>query len=303
LYAQGGSGQECTFTGASASPDNPEASAQPPDPEKLPPETPDDCLSTGQGYIQGSSGVTCVSSESAPAGQKPNSVEQAKAPKESGTPGADGKPDPNAADYTKEEQKHSTIGGQTTTTTTTTKNGTTDGNGNVQCPDGYTRVGTTSQCQRVQTTTQGSKSFCEENPKAAACIGESPSKFGGSCAGGFVCTGDEATCAAAKASYELKCSFEQGDGTSDAGKGLIDGNDPAQGAIDAQKNGGTFNLSSLNYADTGGSCPSDWHFTIQGRTTTVSTAVVCDVGGWLGNIGVALSLLMASFIIIGGVKS
>jgi len=220
--------------------------------------------------------------------------------KESGAPGTDGKPDPNASDYQKEEKSSSTNGGNTTTETKTTKNGTTDGEGNFQCPAGFTRIGTTNQCQKVTTTTESNKSFCAENPTAAICKG---STFSGSCAGGFVCTGDEATCASARATWELKCSMEKGDATSDAGKGLVDGNDPLSGTLPNQVNAGSFNLSGLTYTDTAGSCPSDWQFNIMGQTSTVSTAGLCQAGHWLGLIGVALSLLAAAFIIIGGVKN
>jgi hypothetical protein len=30
---------------------------------------------------------------------------------------------------------------------------------------------------------------------------------------------------------------------------------------------------------------------------------VCTIGGWLGNIGVALSLLIGGFIVIGAIRS
>lgn len=290
--------QDCSYNGKPAADGDEEMTAEPnPDPRE--PKSPKDCMGAGMGYITGSNGTTCVPSEDAPEGQKPTSVKQ-KDSKESGAPGTDGKPDPNASDYQKEEKSSSTNGGNTTTETKTTKNGTTDGEGNFQCPAGFTRIGTTNQCQKVTTTTESNKSFCAENPTAAICKG---STFSGSCAGGFVCTGDEATCASARATWELKCSMEKGDATSDAGKGLVDGNDPLSGTLPNQVNAGSFNLSGLTYTDTAGSCPSDWQFNIMGQTSTVSTAGLCQAGHWLGLIGVALSLLAAAFIIIGGVKN
>lgn len=95
LASGGGMGYSCKFTGASATPDNPEAEALPPDPKELPPEEPKDCLGKGQGFIKSSSGkITCIPASDAPAGNKPDAVES-ESTKEKGKPGDAG--------YVKEE--------------------------------------------------------------------------------------------------------------------------------------------------------------------------------------------------------
>ncbi|MDD2744264.1 MAG: virulence factor TspB C-terminal domain-related protein [Rhodocyclaceae bacterium] len=174
LTAYGGSGEKCTYTGASALPDDPSAEPLPPDPEKLPPEDPKDCLGQGQGYIQTSTGVKCVPSENAPEGQKPDSVESDKS-KESGTPGQDGKPDPNAGDYKREDSTTTrNSDGSTTTTKKETLKGTPDGNGGITCPDGFTANG--ANCEKVTSTKQSTSDFCSENPKDPTCKGTQPSE-------------------------------------------------------------------------------------------------------------------------------
>lgn len=170
LASGGGNGSECKYTGVSASPDQPEAEALTPDPTKTPPETPADCTSQGLGYISGSSGIRCVPSGDAPAGQKPASIET-DSTKESGKPGVDGKPDPNATDYQKEETSVENKDGTTTEKTTTTKNGTPDGNGGTTCPEGFTLVPNTTQCTKTTVSKSSTSDFCTANPTAKSCVG------------------------------------------------------------------------------------------------------------------------------------
>lgn len=183
ITAYGGGGYGCKYSGASADPEAVSGDPKPPDPEKLPPEKPEDCLNAGSGYVQTSSGVKCVPSESAPEGQKPGKVES-DSKKESGTPGADGKPDPNAADYKKEDSTTTrNSDGTTTTTKKETVNGTPDGNGGTTCPSGYTANGT--KCERSSSTSTDTKKFCTDNPNDPTCKGtqagecdENPDRLG-----------------------------------------------------------------------------------------------------------------------------
>lgn len=171
LAQEGGSGQECTYTGASANPSQPEPDPLPPNPEKLPPESPKDCLASGQGYIQSSSGkTTCVAQEQAPEGQKPKE-QQKDSEKEKGTPGTDGKPDPNAPDYEKQTKSESNKDGKVTTTESSTKNGTLDGNGNVTCSAGYTLNPDGKTCTKTTVTSTSASDYCKENPTSTVCKG------------------------------------------------------------------------------------------------------------------------------------
>lgn len=292
----------CTYTGASDASDNQtDGVGFTPKPEE--PKTPKDCTGAGMGYISGSTGTTCVAAEKAPEGQKPASVDEGKS-KESGSPGSDGKPDPNAQDYKKEDSESKTEGGKTTTKKTETIKSTpgVDG-GESTCPSGYTKSTDGAHCTKVTVTKQDTPDFCKENPQAAACKNQKDSSFSGTCEAGFGCEGDAAQCAAAKASWELKCSMEKGDGTSDAGKGLIDGIDPLEGMLPNQVAAETFNFSNLVYVDTSGTCPPDLHLALPLGTVTLSMQEACTWGTWLGRIGVALTLLLGSYIIIGGIRN
>lgn len=101
---------------------------------------------------------------------------------------------------------------QTTTTTTTT---TKDPNGN--------QVGSTTITGG--TTTQTRKSFCEENPKASACVGTPDEGFceqnpqlsvckdgkwgAGSCGSEPSCSGDEVQCAQARFAFKSYCESKK----------------------------------------------------------------------------------------------
>lgn len=167
LAAQGGAGYGCTYTGAGAPIDYSPEKALPPDPTKLPPESPKDCTNQGKGYIQTSSGVTCVSAETAPEGQKPVAVENDKTTTK-GTPGPDGQPDPTKPGFEQTDTKTTSNGnGTTTTTTTSTKPAETDGNGAKVCPAGYTLSG--DNCVKVTTTTEPTADTCVKDPTLLIC--------------------------------------------------------------------------------------------------------------------------------------
>lgn len=289
ISAYGGSGYGCKYTGASANPDDPSAEPMQPDPEKLPPENPNDCLSQGQGYISSSTGkTTCVPAQDAPDGQKPQKLESDSS-KESGTPGADGKPDPSSADYKKEEKSTTSEGGKTTESTTTTTNPGTDANGNPTCPAGATL--TDGKCVSKTSSMQDTTTFCQKNPTDPTCKGTEKndnSKFGGNCEAGFTCEGDAAQCASAKASYELRCRFE-----ADSTTGLHDELNP--GGTSGQISAGQAALNSdgagdINIADKFSQNQQAWvnfssgcpvgvqSFSILGKQLEIDATIVCDIG-------------------------
>lgn len=302
ISAYGGMGYGCKYTGVSADPNAASGAPEPPDPEKLPPEKPDDCLNKGQGYVQSSTGkITCVSSSDAPDGQKPKAKEQ-DGQKESGKQNADGTYDKTSPDYKKVDESVSQgSDGKTTTKRTETIAGTNDGAGNYTCPSGYTK-NSDNTCSKTTVESSTNSKYCEENPNASVCKENKDSTFGGDCTGGFTCNGDAANCATAKASWELRCEFSKTSPISDFGQSLVDGHDTA--SLPSSHNPDvTRDLSQLGYTDTAGSCLPDLQFNMMGRSLTVPTQGICNIGGWLGNIGVALSLLIAGFIIVGGIKA
>jgi len=288
LTAYGGTGYQCKYTGASADPEVESGKPEPPDPEKLPPEKPEDCLNRGSGYVTSSTGkVTCVPSSEAPEGQKPNKKE-ADNVKESGTKNPDGTIDKTSPDYKKEETTTSQgSDGTTTTNKKETVAGTNDGNGNVTCPTGYTK-NPDNTCSKTTTTQQTNSGFCEQNPNSQLCKEAKESRFGGGCDSGFVCEGDAATCASARASHELKCSFQP-----DSTTGLHDAENPGgtgpqvAKAAEALNADGTkdFNIASefssknQQWVNFSSGCPVGvQQFSILGKTLVVDASIVCDIG-------------------------
>lgn len=283
LASGGGMGYSCKFTGASASPDNPEAEALPPDPKELPPEEPNDCLAKGQGFIKSSTGkITCVPSSEAPAGNKPDNVESDKS-KEIGKPGDEG--------YLKEEETNSSDSdGNTTTTKKETKNGTPDGNGGVTCPSGYVK-NADNTCTKTTTEKQTTKGFCEENPNATVCKEAEKSVFGGGCESGFTCTGDAAQCAAARATWETRCMYRE-DATTPLHDAANPGGTPSQ--IDAAEKalnrdgsrsfdvGSEFAAKNNAYVGFSSTCPiADQTFTIARATVSVPASIICSIGAFI----------------------
>lgn len=293
--------QNCSYTGKTAQGGDPNLAAEsPPDPNK--PKSPKDCAASGMGYILGSNGTaTCVPASDAPEGQKPKIKD--KDSKESGPDAnGDGKPDTNSPDYKKVDTETIKDGDKVTTKKTETVNGALDGSGGVTCPSGYTKNADNTTCSKVTATTENTNSYCQDNPNSDQCKGAQKSTFGGNCDSGFTCEGDAATCASAKASWDLACTFKKTSATSDLGQQMIDGQDGGQYPGPSHPDS-TQNVADLHYTDTGGSCLPDFQFNMLGRSLVIPTQGICNVGGWLGNIGVALSLLIAGFIIIGGIKA
>lgn len=173
LAAGGGVGEDCKFTGASASPDQPEAEARPKQPNTdLPPEKPLDCLAQGKGYIQSSSGtLSCVASGDAPPDNRPK-IEHEPDPTKKQPLGPDGQPIPgtgseegksvnNPGDGTIEEKR------------TTTKPPGTDGSGNPTCEAGFQLVD--GKCQKTESTKKPAGEYCAENPTSPVCRGSDES--------------------------------------------------------------------------------------------------------------------------------
>lgn len=145
-----------------------------------------------------------------------------------------------------------------------------------------------------------SSDLCDRKPNLAIC---KQSSFSGGCDAPPSCEGDAAICAAAKAAHELKCSAEKKDGITDIGDKLTQGIDTNSGNLPDPANPQVVDVSQLTYTTTGGTCPPDLVFNVGGRASTISMANVCNIGGMLGNIGVALSLVIAGFIVVGAIRN
>lgn len=202
----------------------------------------------------------------------------------------------------------STPGG-TGTTSMTTATGTTttsrcDGS---SCATTQTSVvtasdGTTST--QTITATQSQATWCQQNPTDAACQA-SKSTWGGSCGGGYQCTGDAVSCAAAQAIWAQKCA-------------LVDGpSSPTQEQTDyaGAKAGGTgyslttstvsisgANFDSSNALGVAGQCIGDVPVTVWGTSVTLPFSSVCPHLATLGAIMLGISWLLAAVIVGKGVQ-
>lgn len=320
------SAMRCKYTGASADDNDKDMGSTGRKSAAKTPNKPNDCLAEGQGYIQSSTGaITCVGAKTAPAAQKP------KASKET-TTHTTTKTNPDdptqkttqtttVTDYMNSEGEYSgtkktTVttepdGTRTTTTTTSTKNGdgtttektetTTekDADGDGQ-PDDTDGDGEPDRQREEEEKSGDDKTFCFENPDTLICQKiseeEKKSSFDGGCDSGFYCSGDAATCAIAKAANDLKCQGQRRDSLNDLGESVING---ADGHAVENIPVTAINLANISSGGGGGgSCPA--LPAILGHQ--IDNSDLCTILSGLGNAGVALSLLMAGFIVVGGIR-
>lgn len=303
-------GEMCKYTGSKANewdrvggplPDDEHAHEDDQTKPKPPPKTPEGCMAAGMGYVTSSSGsVTCV--KSGTAGEvKSNSKGSGS---ESGT-GPDGPKPGSNTESSKSQSKGP--GGQTsskeTVTTTNSDGSRTTKTTETKCVNGNCEKIVTTETKdpngnTVETDTKkesGDKEdFCLKNPNDVACK-KTESKFSGECDTGFACEGDAATCAIAQASWKTNCDSNRRTEINDLGDSVIAGTD---GKTVEDVPALNVTLQQLPGDGPGGACPS--LPPIMGQY--VDTSDVCGVLQGLGNAGVALALLTAGFIIVGGVR-
>lgn len=176
----------------------------------------------------------------------------------------------------------------TTTTTTTRRNNST---------------GATTTSTTTETSSTSKPGFCQQNPSSKLCKDgkEDGSSFGGSCAGGFTCEGDAIQCAMAQEQHRRACKmFDDKSAESD----LYNANKGKEGN---QTGGlpGNESISLQGRIDTsdalgGGSCFGDLNITVWNQAVTLPLSSVCQYLAMLGNILVAVSLLMAARIVTRG---
>ncbi|RYE81475.1 MAG: hypothetical protein EOO80_00995 [Oxalobacteraceae bacterium] len=171
-----------------------------------------------------------------------------------------------------------TCNGVTCTTTTTT----TDGNG---------QTGTAS-------TTQKQESFCKDNPESALC---KKSSFGGQCAA-TSCDGDAIQCAIAADQYKRNCQWFDDPGTDplrQSGVSAMTGDlQPADHPIKAAQSVSLDFGSTIDQFDRlSGSCPQDLSFTVAGKSVTLALSKSCAPLQLVGQLAVAVTMLICAFIV------
>ncbi len=125
--------------------------------------------------------------------------------------------------------------------------------------------------------------------------------FGGSCMSGFACEGDAIQCAIAREQYARNCKlFDDTSAESD----LYNANKGKTGNQTGDLPGNeTISLSGrIDTSDPlgGGGCIGDLNVTVWGQAVTLPLSNVCQYLAMLGNILVAVSMLMAARIVTRG---
>lgn len=127
--------------------------------------------------------------------------------------------------------------------------------------------------------------FCKKNPTALMCV---KSTWGGSCGGGFTCTGDAVFCAIAKEEHQRNCTlFDTATTLSTLGNNVASGADPMQTAIDAALGKGGTPTALPGWTTTEiftASCPDAIHASMQGFSLDFDLSQFCTIAGYLGYI-------------------
>jgi hypothetical protein len=201
----------------------------------------------------------------------------------------------------------STTASGTTTTTGTTNVG---GTKTTACSGGTCTTKTTttttnpdgSNTTTEKTDSQPQNDFCATNPTAAVCKADSGTAWGGSCGSGFTCQSEDAVqCATAQAAWKSACATEisSTDPLVVAGEqaqaGTYPNSNPASG-------GGSVSVdNSFDQTERyTGNCPADSTFTVMGKTINIPMSKACPYASALGAAAVAVCLLAASKIALGG---
>lgn len=183
--------------------------------------------------------------------------------------------------------------GTTCTTTTTTNSTSTNGSGQ------------TSTAGETTTKTEPQASHCASNPKAKECAGNEPtqSSFSGACESGFVAKGDDAVLnAMAKEQYTRNCqvlTLASAEATVVANASDATGLQKVTTAGDSSVAISSGNFDTSNSLG-GGGCSLNKTITVAHMTATLPFNVICDPLAYLGQVLVAVSLLLAARIVARG---
>lgn len=183
----------------------------------------------------------------------------------------------------------------------------------VKCENGLCDITTTTITKDIAsntvvvnssaTTTVEQGRFCAQNPTAAACKNEEGGgSFSGSCQAGFTCDGDAVMCAIAKEQHTRACQLFKEDTpegqlyAAEKGKeGIQRGEGSDMGTIDL--GGGSGSLIKTDSLIGEGSCVQDLQFQFMGEPVTIPLSSLCPYLAMLGNILVAVGMVMAIRIV------
>lgn len=167
-------------------------------------------------------------------------------------------------------------------------------------PDGSTT-------EKEKETTESISDFCAKNPKSGICKSVEEGKWGGSCSGGFQCSGDPVQCAQAQASWKSACAGDVSGMTEQINTGSAAMAAGASSGLGIPGGSDAFDLGSrlseVPLFGSSGGCPSDVSVNVGGTSYTIAFSAMC---GQLQVLGVALmgfAYLIAGFIVFRGDRS
>lgn len=198
------------------------------------------------------------------------------------------KQNPDGTEEKNETSSKTTCTGNTCTTESTTTTTNRDASGTV--------TGTSST---TTTSTEDKGDYCQRNPNEPQC--DDTGSFAGSCSAGFTCKGDAATCALAQEVHKRNCELN----ATTAASGLYDAAKDATGNVTGgNPNNSTFTVGpgSFNATDAigGAQCVQDLNITVWGSSITLPLSSICGPLGYIGNVLVMVSLLLAARIVTRG---
>lgn len=167
-------------------------------------------------------------------------------------------------------------------------------------PDGSTT-------EKEKETTESISDFCAKNPKAAICKAVEDGRWGGSCSGGFQCSGDAVQCAQAQAAWKSACAADVTGMSDQINTGSAAMAAGAASGLGIPGGSDVFDLGSrlseVPLFGSSGGCPSDVSVNVGGTSYTIAFSAMC---GQLQVLGVALmgfAYLIAGFIVFRGDRS
>lgn len=257
---------------------------EPPSPPE--PSPPDDAGCVAKGQCPGTvNGVKiCV-----PCSSKEGSSSESSSSSGSSTDSGGNTTPTGPTESTKETNAKCEGASCTVTTTTTTT-----------APDG-------SSTQTSTESTVPAADFCKVNPTHVVCKGKDESSWGGSCSGGFACSGDAVQCAQTKAAWISACAADTSGMSAQITEGTAAMAAGAASGLGIPGMNESFDLagkiSEVPIFGSSGGCPSDVSVSVGGSSYSLPFSRMCSQLQILGAALMAFAYLVAGFIVFRGAKT
>ncbi|NMG45546.1 hypothetical protein GPA22_17670 [Aromatoleum toluvorans] len=190
---------------------------------------------------------------------------------------------PDGSTTTTTESSKTTCSGAICSTETTKTTGGTNADGSSKSP--------TTETNKQE---QPKGDFCQQNPTVAGCEGtKKDGTFGGSCAGGFTCTGDAVQCATAEALHKQECTrLAEKSEQEGAAQSYLNGfaAEIPQAKVDQALNAAgdydvdvwqQFQEAQQTYVNFTAECLPDLFFDLKGQRYTFDVGWICGIGDFV----------------------